>query len=102
MAAVLLFVAFYTPNIVLGAGTLKKAVDELSSGNADLTQRVQLKNESALKMMNDLVDSLNHFIEKLQGIVGNVKKSNETLVSTGTDLRDCTQNTVSSISQIIE
>lgn len=102
VAAVLLFVAFYTSNIVLGAGTLKKAVDELSSGNADLTQRVQLKNESALKMMNDLVDSLNHFIEKLQGIVGNVKKSNETLVSTGTALRDCTQNTVFSISQIIE
>ncbi len=101
VAIALLFVFFYTSNIVISATTLKKAVDDLSSGNADLTQRVQLKSASALKVINDLVDSLNRFIEKLQGIVGSVKNSNETLVNTGTALRDCTQNTVASISQII-
>ncbi len=102
VAVILLFVAFYTSNVIISARTLKKAVDDLSSGNADLTQRVQLKSPSALKVINELVDSLNRFIEKLQGIVGNVKNSNEVLVNTGTALRDCTQNTVSSISQIIE
>ena len=101
VAIVLLFVFFYTSNIIISANTLKSAVDELSSGNADLTQRVQLKSESALKVMNELVVSLNRFIEKLQGIVGNVKNSNETLVKTGTALRDCTENTVSSINEII-
>ncbi|MCR5045353.1 MAG: hypothetical protein K6A42_02100 [Treponema sp.] len=101
VAIIILFIAFYTSNIVISATTLKNAVDELSSGNADLTQRVKLKSPSALKVINELVDSLNHFIEKLQGIVGSVKSSNETLVQTGNALRDCTQNTVSSISEII-
>ena len=101
VALILLFVGFYTSNIVISASTLKKAVDDLSSGNADLTQRVHLKSVSALKVMNQLVDSLNRFIEKLQGIVGSVKNSNETLVNTGTALRDCTQNTVASINEII-
>ncbi|MBO7122720.1 MAG: hypothetical protein J6V90_05515 [Treponema sp.] len=101
VAIILLFVAFYTSNIIISATTLKKAVDDLSSGNADLTQRVQLKSASALKVINDLVVSLNRFIEKLQGIVASVKNSNETLVNTGTALRDCTQNTVASINEII-
>ena len=99
---VLIFVALYTSNIMISASTLKKAVDDLASGNADLTQRVQLKNGSALKVMNDLVASLNRFIEKLQGIVGSVKKSNELLVNTGAAFRDCAQNTVASIGEIIE
>ncbi len=102
VAAILLFVAFYTSNIVISAKTLKGAVDDLSSGNADLTQRVHLKSESALAVMNELVASLNRFIEKLQGIVGNVKASNETLVKTGIALRDSAQNTVASIKEIIE
>lgn len=101
VAIALLFVFFYTSNIVISATTLKKAVDDLSSGNADLTQRVQLKSASALKVINDLVASLNRFIEKLQGIVVSVKNSNETLVNTGIALRDCTQNTVASINEII-
>ena len=101
VAVILIFVFFYTSNVAISAKTLKGAVDELSSGNADLTQRVKLKSDSALKIMNELVASLNRFIEKLQGIVGSVKNSNETLVNTGTALRDCTQNTVSSINEII-
>ena len=101
-AVVLLFIVFYTSNIVLSASTLKRAVDELSSGNADLTQRVQLKSESALPVINELVKSLNRFIEKLQGIVSNVKKSNDALVNTGVALKDSAQNTVASIKEIIE
>ena len=101
VAVILIFVFFYTSNVAISAKTLKGAVDELSSGNADLTQRVKLKSDSALKVMNELVASLNRFIEKLQGIVGSVKNSNEALVNTGTALRDCTQNTVASINEII-
>ncbi|MEE3435307.1 MAG: methyl-accepting chemotaxis protein [Treponema sp.] len=101
VAVILIFVFFYTSNVAISAKTLKVAVDELSSGNADLTQRVKLKSDSALKVMNELVASLNRFIEKLQGIVGSVKNSNEALVNTGTALRDCTQNTVASINEII-
>lgn len=101
VAVILIFVVFYTSNVAISAKTLKGAVDELSSGNADLTQRVKLKSDSALKVMNELVASLNNFIQKLQGIVGNVKNSNDALVNTGTALRDCTQNTVASINEII-
>ena len=88
-------------NMIYSANTLKAAVDDLSSGNADLTRRVELGSTPFLAVMDELVDSLNRFIQKLQGIMGTVKESNGSLVKSGDRLHETTGQTESSIIHII-
>lgn len=92
---------FISSKLIINISILKKAVDELSSGNADLTQRIKLKADSSLKIINTLVESMNAFILKLQGIVASVKETNRELVSSGEKLKAGTEDTQTSISQIV-
>ncbi len=81
---------------------LKRAVDGLSSGNADLTQRIAFEKTSIFRIVNELVESLNKFIIKLQEIMTNVKDSRETLVESGSKLKDCTNDMSAVITEISE
>jgi len=45
---------------------------EISSGNADLTQRIEIKNENEIKVAANYI---NRFIEKIQNIIKMIKKS---------------------------
>lgn len=101
--AVIIIVTAVLMCIQLGTNitTLKKAVDELSSGNADLTKRVHLGSRSALGIVEQLVDSVNTFIKKLQTIVESVKESNSQLVASGEKLTSSTEDSASSITQIL-
>lgn len=92
---------FVSSKFFINISTLKKAVDNLSSGNADLTQRISLKTDSSLPVINSLIDSLNAFILKLQGIVASVKETNLELVSSGEKLKAGMEDTETSISQIV-
>lgn len=87
-------------SLIANLSTLKNAVDNLSSGNADLTQRVMLKN-SAFKVIDSLGESVNGFIKKLQDIMVSVKDTNSVLVQTGNKLKNGTSDTAASITQII-
>ena len=80
---------------------LNDAVSDLSSGNADLTKRVNLKGKSIFRVFGSLVENENKFIEKLQGIIENVKSSEENLNIVGEDMAFSTQNTANAITQII-
>lgn len=92
---------FVSSRFFINISTLKKAVDSLSSGNADLTQRISLKADTSLPVINSLIDSLNAFILKLQGIVASVKETNLELVSSGEKLKAGMEDTETSISQIV-
>ena len=89
-------------NMVYTASTLKKALLDLSSGNADLTRRVELNSVPFLAVMDELVDSMNLFIEKLQGIMKTVKDSNNSLITSGDRLHETTSMTENSIEHIIQ
>ncbi len=80
---------------------LNDAVSDLSSGNADLTKRVELKGRSIFKVFGRLVENENRFIEKLQAIIDNVKTAELNLNTVGTDMASSTQNTASAITQIL-
>lgn len=97
----ILFAFYVSSKLVSNITVLKKAADELSSGNADLTKRIKLASNSSIKIINLLVDSLNTFIEKLQGIVSSVKDTNVELVSSGEKLKAGMEDTETSISQIV-
>ena len=80
---------------------LNDAVCDLSSGNADLTKRVTLKGKSIFRVFGKLVENENKFIEKLQGIIENVKASQQNLNTVGDAMSSSTQNTASAVNQII-
>ncbi len=77
---------------------LRDAIADIASGNADLTQRLKKRSDNEI---GDVVDSFNKFIEKLQLIMSDLKVSKENLITAGENLDVSTQETSSSITQII-
>jgi len=80
---------------------LTRAANHLSSGEADLSRRIEIDYYHSLKTLAKLCEGFNSFIEKVQGIIKTVKNSNENLVSNGSELRVCTEDTSAAITQIL-
>ncbi|MCR4741896.1 MAG: HAMP domain-containing protein [Treponema sp.] len=77
---------------------VKDAIGDVASGDADLTKRIEKKGNNEI---SDVVSEFNKFMEKLQGIIGQIKESKSKLGSAGSTLQASTQDTASSITQII-
>ena len=77
---------------------VKDAIEDVASGEADLTKRLDKRGNDEI---TDVVDGFNKFMEKLHTIIGQIKESKEKLGSAGLSLNDSTQDTASSITQII-
>lgn len=78
--------------------TVVKSIDDIASGSADLTSRISIR---ANNEIGAVVQGFNKFTEKLQTIVKEIKQSESSLLSVGKELNSCTQDTASSITQII-
>lgn len=78
--------------------TVRKAIREIATGNADLTKRINSKSQDEV---GGVVDGFNTFTEKLQGIVSNIKQTETVLRTAGTHLNSTTQETSASIKQIL-
>ncbi len=70
----------------------------IATGDADLTKRINIRSNNEI---GRVVQGFNLFAEKLQSIVATMKKSKDDLVLAGNLLKDSTEDTASSISQII-
>ena len=79
--------------------TVKDSINEIATGNADLTRRIPLKTNDEIGMV---VKGFNGFSEKLQNIVTEIKESKDMLEEAGENLANSISNTNSSISNIIE
>jgi methyl-accepting chemotaxis protein len=79
--------------------TVKKAVNSIASGNADLTRRIEVKTNDEI---GSVVTGFNRFTGKLQSIVAELKKSREVLAAAGQDLSAGTHETLMAITQILE
>ena len=75
-----------------------RQLKEMATGEADLTKRVTLR---VLDEIGDLVINFNAFCDKLQQIIGETKKSKNELSNSGESMSASTQETASSITQII-
>ncbi|MCQ2588439.1 MAG: methyl-accepting chemotaxis protein [Treponema sp.] len=75
------------------------AISEISSGNADLTQRITIKRGK--REIIETVDGFNDFVKKLQEIVSSMKNSELRLEQADNNLQNGTQETSSAITQII-
>ncbi len=78
--------------------TVKDSITTISSGNADLTQRIPSVTNDEI---GDVVNGFNGFVEKLHGIVSNLKSSKEDLISVDSDLQLSTKDASDSIKAII-
>ena len=77
---------------------VKDTLQDISSGDADLTKRIELKTQDEI---GDVVNGFNTFAGKLQNIIGDVKTSKDELMVAGENLSGATQDTASSITEII-
>ncbi|MDO5774313.1 MAG: methyl-accepting chemotaxis protein [Spirochaetales bacterium] len=78
--------------------TLDNAITKIASGNADLTQRIEINSNNEIGFV---VKGFNKFVGKLQEIISDVKASKNELSSAGEVLEESTQNTSSAITQIL-
>lgn len=79
-------------------GVVEKTIRGIATGDADLTQRIQLKSNNEI---GRVVDGFNTFADKLHQIVSTLKSSKEQLVQAGEFLENSTEDTVAAITQII-
>jgi len=75
-----------------------EAISEISTGNADLTQRIEIKRGK--QEIVDIVEGFNSFVTKLQEIITSVKDSENRLVNADDSLQCGTQDTSAAITQI--
>lgn len=77
---------------------LKSSIKTIASGHGDLTKRISISSNDEI---GEVVEGFNEFIEKLHGIVSDVKDSKGRLVSLESGLSSSTQSANSSISNIV-
>ena len=77
--------------------TVNKAINEIATGNADLTKRIEHKSKDEI---GEVVNGFNLFEEKLQGIVKDIKSSKDELTSVGSTMSMNVIDTSTSISEV--
>ena len=92
VGAIVLGVSFKPLTIV------KNAIIGISQGNADLTQRIQIKSNNEIGLV---VQGFNDFTAKLQNIISDVKDSKNELGVAGEDMSCTSQDTATAIHQIL-
>ena len=95
-----LFAAFFlSSKIVTPIKSVVGAVDSIAAGNADLTKRLTVSGNDEI---SNLGNGFNRFMEKMQGIIGDVKSSKNELARAGEDLSSATSDTANSIGAILQ
>ena len=79
-------------------GVVEKSINEIASGHADLTQRIQIDSKTEI---GSVVDGFNKFSEKLQNIVRELKNSKDQLAAAGEEMHVCSEETANSNNQIL-
>ena len=99
LAAILIFLSYrFVHWLMWRIGNVTKQLEEMATGEADLTKRVTLR---VIDEIGFLVINFNKFCDKLQTIIGETKKSKEELSESGESMSASTQDTASAITQII-
>ncbi len=83
-------ISFFISNDLKPLNTVSIAVAALSSGNADLTQRIYTKSRKS--EITAIVDGVNNFIQKLEEIVIEIKQTSFNVKQEGAELSSASQN----------
>ena len=77
---------------------VNNAIKDVATGDADLTKRIEKRGHDEIA---DVVEEFNRFMNKLQEIISQIKSSRDSLGYAGDKMRESTQHTAASITQII-
>ena len=94
----LLIAGLVSKKIVNPIRVVDRTINGIASGNADLTQRVELTTHDEV---GSLVNGFNQFAEKLQSIISDVKESKGELTNAGSKMSANAEDTAASITEII-
>ena len=75
-----------------------KTISGIASGNADLTQRINIKTNDEI---GEVVVGFNLFVEKLQAIISQIKNSKDGLMNVNSDLQQSIEDTENTMLQIV-
>jgi methyl-accepting chemotaxis protein len=89
---------FISLTIVKPIKVVDVAVNGIAEGNANLTHRLKATSRDEV---GHLVNGFNKFMEKLHGIVSDVKNSKQNLADVKIDLQESIDSTASAITQIL-
>ncbi len=103
ISIVMIIIAFIAVLVVLSVSlkplvNVKNAIEDVASGDADLTKRIEKRGNNEI---SDVVAEFNRFMNKMHDIIKQIKDSKQKLGGAGASLSDSTQDTASSITQII-
>ena len=84
--------------IVRPLKNVSRSINEIASGNADLTKRLDVDSKDEVGLV---VVGFNTFTNKLQAILSSIKSSQNNLENVGKDMDVSTQDTSSAITEII-
>ena len=93
----LIFIGIYLNILLRPLQLLKNSIFEIASGDADLTQRLNIKSEDEI---GGVVKGFNVFVENLRRIISEVKESKVILHEVDGNLQQTTLATADSISKI--
>ena len=79
-------------------GAVEKSINDIASGHADLTKRIQIDSKTEI---GSVVDGFNRFAEKLQNIIRQIKNSKDQLAAAGEEMHNCSEETANSNNQIL-
>ncbi|MCR5290766.1 MAG: methyl-accepting chemotaxis protein [Treponema sp.] len=98
LVAATLIVFVVVNNAVKPLKVVSTAINAIASGDADLTKRLKA---AANDEIGKVVEGFNAFSAKLQTIIGDVKHSKDELLVAGEDMTAISEDTASSITEII-
>ncbi len=98
LAAAVLISFLIAHAIASPINTVNSAVNGIAEGNANLAQRLKIMSKDEV---GQLVNGFNKFMEKLQGIVSDVKNSKSNLSDVKIDLQASIDSAASSITEIL-
>ena len=94
----IIIVAVFSTRSFKALTNVKNAIEDVASGDADLTKRISSKNKDEL---GEIVKGFNGFTGKLHEIISQVKDSKATLGTAGENLKSSMEDTSASITQIL-
>ncbi|MBR6913951.1 MAG: HAMP domain-containing protein [Treponema sp.] len=93
----LIFIAIYLNILLKPLLALKNSISEIATGDADLTQRINIKSKDEI---GSVVQGFNVFVENLRRIISEVKDSKDLLHEVDGNLQQTTLETADSIAKI--
>ena len=98
--AVILMIAFSMNNLFVPLKEVRGTVENISSGEADLTKRLNTNLRTQFKSIHNIVNFFNSFMEKMQMMMGNIKKSSANLDAVSGNVKESVSSVSKSMTNI--